>query len=73
MNAQALLHALPGLWLLPPDVVTDPNLPLIIAVLLALTKNPKKQLRALACNDPYDIIDVATSPLTADEDSEELG
>ena len=69
---QARLNALEGLWLLPPDIVTDAGLPLVFAVLQALTKNPLKQLRALACQDDdgidtIDFMDVVASPLTADE------
>jgi hypothetical protein len=70
MDAQATLYALVGLWRLPLDVVIDPILPLLITVVLALIKNPKKQLRALACQDDLTgFIDVVTSPLTADEEA----
>ena len=42
----------------------------MITVVLALIKNPKKQLRALACQDDLTgFIDVVTSPLTADEEA----
>ena len=70
MDAQATLYALVGLWRLPLDVVIDPTLALMITVVLALIKNPKKQLRALACQDDLTgFIDVVTSPLTADEEA----